>query len=718
MKVIGRSIVAIVLACAAISPGSAEERRGWPAYHGGPDNMHYSSLTQINRENVKNLQVAWVLDTGDRLPHSEMYANPIVIDGMIYVVSPKLNLIAADAATGKERWRFDPFDGRRVLGRYRNRGVTYWSDGKQGRIFFAAGYYLYAVDTKTGKPAASFGKNGRIDLREHLDRDPATQSIGMNTPGVVYKDLLIIGSIVSKVLPAAYGDVRAYDVRTGALRWSFHTIPRPGEFGYDTWPKDAWKHTGGANSWSGLSLDVKRGIVYAPTSSPAFDWYAGDRHGDNLFSDSLLALDANTGKRLWHFQTIHHDTWDRDLPTAPTLVTVTRNGKRVDAVAQPTKSSLIFLFDRVTGEPLFPIEEQPVQTTGAVAGEVLAPTQPFPTKPAPFGRRMFSLDMVTDRTPEARAAVLETLKSMHIGGQFVPPSVEGTILLPGADGGAEWGGAAWDPDTHLLYVNANDIPWILRLKERDRTPGATSGKQIYMTECAGCHGADRKGSPEFPPLIGLDQHYSKSDVVSFIARGSGRMPSFARLKLGLFAVADYALSGKDSVVADSGSSSSAFELDYTLATLNKLQDADGYPGIKPPWGTLSAINLNTGEYAWRIPFGEYPELAAKGMKDTGSENYGGGVVTAGGLLFIGATVYDKKFRAFDKLTGELLWETILPASAHSTPAVYEINGRQFVVVAAGGGKAGAFGERSDAANADDSGASYIAFALPEKRTSK
>jgi quinoprotein glucose dehydrogenase len=690
-------------ACLTMQMAGAGSYRGWPAYQGGPESIHYSSLTQVNRDNVKGLQVAWTLDTRDPVPNSEMYCNPLVIGGVIYVLSPKVNLIAADAATGRELWRFDPSNGRRAIGRHRIRGLTYWSDGAQARIFFAARQYLYAVDTKTGKLALSFGNNGRIDLREHLDRDPATQTISLNTPGVVYKDLLIIGSAVSEMLPAAYGDIRAYDVHTGALRWSFHTIPRPGEFGYETWPKEAWQHTGGANSWGGLSLDVKRGIVYAPTGSATFDWYGGDRIGDNLFANSLLALDAKTGKRLWHFQTVHHDSWDRDLPMAPSLVTVTHNGKRVDAVAQPTKSGHLFLFDRVTGQPLFPIEERKVPQ-GGLAGEQLSPTQPFPVKPAPFTRQAFTEDLITDRTPEAHAAVLAKFKTMHSGEQFVPTSLEGTLMLPGSDGGAEWGGAAWDPETGLLYVNSNDVPWLVRLQERKATSAntSTSGREIYLRECSGCHGADRKGSMEFPSLADIGEHYSRDEVLEFVAQGSGRMPGFRRLGIdGIFAVANYVTSGKDTAVTmGSDSKPAPFELRYPLAALEHLSDPDGYPGIKPPWGTLSAINLNTGEYAWRVPLGEYPALAAKGLKNTGSENYGGAVVTAGGLLFIGATVHDKKFRAFDKRTGELLWETTLPASVHSTPAVYEVNGRQFIVVAAGGGK-----------SESGSGTTYVAFAL-------
>ncbi len=693
----------------------------WPAYHGGPDNLHYSSLAQINRENVAQLQVAWTLDTGDRVPNLEMYCNPLVIGGVIYVLSPKLNLIAADAATGKELWRFDPLNGKGAPGRPRVRGLMYWSDGKQARILFPARSFLYAVDAHSGKAVTAFGQRGRIDLREHLDRDPASQSVGLSTPGVIYKDLLIIGSTVSKMLPAAYGDIRAYDVRTGSLRWTFHTIPRPGELGYETWPKDAWRHTGGANNWSGMALDAGRGIVYVPTSSAAADLYGADRAGDNLFASTLLALDAATGKRLWHFQTAHHDVLDRDLPTAPTLVTVTRNGRRIDAVAQPTKTGLLFVFDRVTGEPLFPIEERKVPQEGALPGESLAPTQPFPLKPEPFARQAFTRDLVTDRTPAARAGVLKKLEAMRYGRPFTPMGLKPTIMLPGTDGGAEWGGAAYDPETGLLYVNANDIPWYITMKERERGSKAASGREIYLRECAACHGADRRGAGEFPSLVGIGEQYGTYEIATLIYYGSGRMPSFGRLGFDVaLAVAKYVTSGQDTAaVAPADSSPSPYDLKYTIAAINQLQDHEGYPGIKPPWGTLSAIDLSTGEYAWRVPLGEYPTLAAQGIKDTGTENYGGAVVTAGGLVFIGATVYDKKFRAFDKHTGKLLWEATLPAAAHATPAVYAVNGRQFVVVAAGGGKAGVFSDAGhESSKKDDSGTTYVAFALPAAQAVK
>ena len=614
------SVLAFATLATVQSADAAEEggRRGWSSYNGGFDNWHYSSLDQINRTNVRDLQVAWELETGDALPHSEMESNPLVIGNVIYLVSPKLNVIAADAATGKPLWRFDPHHGKRVLGGSRNRGLNYWSDGHEGRIFIAAKQYLYALDSQSGLPVQSFGQNGRIDLREHLDRDPATQSISLSSPGVVYKNLLIIGSLVAEDLPAPYGDIRAYDVRTGELRWTFHTIPRPGEFGYRTWPKEAWKHTGSANNWGGMTLDVDRGIAYVPTGSAVFDYYGADRAGDDLFANCLLALDANTGKRLWHYQVVHHDTWDRDLPTAPTLVTVTRDGKQLDAVAQPTKSGYVLLFDRVTGTPLYPIQERKVRSTAGLPGEALSATQPFPLKPAPFARQAFTEDLLTDLTPETHARALADFRRMRHGGQFMPMSIEGTLVLPGLDGGAEWGGAAYDPETGLLYVNANDVPWYVHMRIRPSSlTDSRSGQAIYIRECAGCHGADRKGtSRELPPLVGLGADFSVNEVASFVYLGSGRMPSFARLDWdSLLAVARYVVTGQDDAVsAKSGKSPVRYQVKYGIADLGKFQDKDGYPAIKPPWGTLSAINVNTGEYVWRIPFGEYPELVARGLE--------------------------------------------------------------------------------------------------------
>jgi quinoprotein glucose dehydrogenase len=676
--------------------------RDWTVYGGGRDSIRYSALDQINRANVHKLKVAWTFDTGDAYKDSEMQCNPIVVDGVIYVTSPKLRLFALNAATGKTRWSFDPNEGKPVTGKNRNRGVTYWSEGDDRRILFSARHWLYALDARTGKPVAGFGRRGRVDLREGFGRDPESITITITTPGIIYKDLLITGNISSEDLPAAPGDIRAYDVRTGKLRWSFHTIPHPGEFGYDTWPPDGWKYLGAANNWCGMSLDEKRSLVFAPTGSAAFDFYGSNRAGDNLFANTLLALRADTGERVWHFQAIKHDVWDRDFPTPPSLVTVRRNGRLIDAVAQTTKSGHVFVFDRETGTPLFPIEYRPAPAWN-IEGEVLARTQPFPLRPPPFSRQRFTVDMVTKRTPEAHRAVLERFRRLRNDGPFTPPSLEGSIVFPGFDGGGEWGGQAFDPETGLYYVNSNEMAWVLRLVERSKAEGRTTARTLYSAHCAGCHREDLKGSPpEFPALTDISRRRAEEQVATVIREGAGRMPGFGHIGgPAVKAVTRYLMTGQDSDVEAETARAAGPPLKYTIDGYNKFLDPDGYPAVEPPWGMLTAINLDTGEFAWHIPFGEIPELAAKGMSNTGSENYGGPVVTAGGLLFIGATNYDRKFHAYDKLTGKLLWETALPAGGNATPAVYEAGGRQFVVIGAGGGKSG-----------NPSGGTYVAFSLP------
>jgi quinoprotein glucose dehydrogenase len=682
---------------------SQQPSREWPIYGGGAENIRYSQLSQINRDNVKNLTVAWTFNTGDEFKGSEMQCNPIVVNGVLYATTPKLRVIALDAATGKERWSFDPNTDRKMTTKARNRGVTYWASGSDRRIFFVSRQFLYALDAGTGKPVESFGENGKADLREGLGRDPKTITISATSPGVIYKDLLIIGGLMGETLPSPPGDIRAFDVRTGKIRWSFHTIPHPGEFGYDTWPKDAWLYSGSANNWSGMTVDEKRGLVFAPTGSAAFDFYGGNRRGDNLFANTLLALKADTGERVWHFQAVHHDVWDRDFPAPPNLVTVQRDGRAIDAVSQITKSGHVYVFERDTGKPLFPIEERGVPMDGA-DGEYLSSKQPLPLKPPAFSRQILTEEMLTNRTPEAHKAVLERFRKVRSAGQFVPPSREGTIVFPGYDGGGEWGGAAFDPSSGLLYVNANEMAWVLRLVELRRIEGTPHAKDLYVKNCSSCHRQDLKGTPpEFPSLANISKKYTQQDVLLFIRYGAGRMPGFPQLPgTAMRAIAHYVLTGEDTRLAAAATNKYPIDQKYVTDGYNRFLDPDGYPAIAPPWGTLNAIDLNKGEIAWKIPFGEYPELVQKGVRNTGSENYGGPLVTDGGLLFIGATNFDRKFHVFDKTTGELLWETLLPAAGNATPATYEVDGRQFVVIAAGGGK-----------SSTPSGGSYVAFALPK-----
>jgi quinoprotein glucose dehydrogenase len=692
-------LLTLIQSALTAAPPAENHPIEWTVYSGNPESTHYSPLSQINRDNVKRLHVAWTFDSGDSFPGSENECNPIIVNGVLYATTPTVNVVALEAATGKLMWRFDPNVGLHVVGKMRNRGVTYWSDGEDQRIFVAVRNYLYALNARTGKPVETFGMSGKIDLRDDLGREPKDW-VTMTSPGIVYKDLLILGSSLAEVLPTSPGDIRAYDVRTGKLRWSFHTIPHPGEFGYETWPKDAWKYSGAANDWAGLSLDEKRGLVFAATGSAAADFYGADRVGDNLFANSEIALRADTGERVWHFQTVKHDIWDRDLPSPPTLITVLRSGQPVDAVAQTTKSGFVYLFDRDTGAPLFPIEYKKYPKSD-LEGEVTADTQPLPTVPEPFARQALTADMLTQRTPRAHEQALARFKKMQSGGQFVPGSREGTIIFPGLDGGGEWGGPAFDPETHLLFVNGNQMAWILRLVKPKPRSATESGKSIYLRECAPCHQPTMHGTPpEFPSLMGLSGRYSADDVAALVSQGAGRMPSFARLGGdGVRAVVDYVYSGTDRSVTTAVSSSSP---KFIFDGYNMFLDGDGYPAIQPPWGNLTAINMDTGKFAWQIPLGEYPKLAAKGMTNTGTANYGGPIATAGGLLFIAASSFDKKFRAFDKDTGKLLWETTLPAAGNATPSTYEVNGRQFVVIVAGGGK-------SDGV---PSSASIVAYALP------
>jgi len=684
---------------------AASRNVDWPAYNGNVDGDHYSPLAQINRTNVGQLRIAWQYDTGEK---GDIQTNPLILGRTLYACTPSDKIIALDAATGRRLWTFDSTVDRqdRTIGRASqpSRGLAYWSDGRDARIFAGVMNYLYALDARTGRPIPSFGDHGRIDLRVGLREPYDKQSIALTSPGLVYKDLIIVGGRNPETHPAPPGDIRAFDVRTGALRWTFHTIPHPGEFGYNTWPPDAWKTAGAANNWAGMSLDAARGIVYVPTGSAVFDFYGGDRIGNDLFADTLLALDAETGRRLWYFQDVHHDIWDRDLPAPPALFSVTRDGRSIPAIAQTTKQGVVYVFNRFTGAPLFPIEERPYPPSD-VPGEHASPTQPMPLAPAPFERQRLTADMLTTRTPAAHQWALNTFRTFRSDGQFVPFTVgKQTVIFPGFDGGAEWGGPAVDPRTGVLYVNANVMAWTGGLEPT--VPNAGPGAAVYQSQCAICHGATRAGSPPtFPSLVGVTDRLSRADITDRITHGKGRMPAFPNLAGSqLTALLDYLATAPSSPLSRGPGANmrGGPGVGYSFTGYRKFLDPDGYPAISPPWGTLSAIDLNTGKYLWRIPLGNYPALAAQGLTNTGSENYGGPIVTAGGLVFIGATVYDRKFRAFDSSTGKLLWETTLPFAGIATPATYSIDGKQYVVIAASGGRD----------PHGPVGGSYIAFALP------
>lgn len=680
-----------VLALLIVAPlhvARAQHNVDWPVYGGSDDHTHYTTLGQISPANVKQLMVAWTYATHDEFTGSEMQTNPIVVDGVLYGTSPKLRVFALDAASGKELWSFDPQNGAPPTSRIRHRGVVV----TDGRVLFNYRNRLYALDRRTGRPIRSFGDSGWVDLRAGLGRPVQGLSVTASSPGVVFGGLLIMGSTVPEALPSAPGDIRAYDVESGRLQWSFHTIPHPGEPGYETWPPDAWKIAGGANAWSGVTLDAKRAMVFVATGSASYDFYGGNRVGDDLYANSVIALDARTGKRVWHYQVLRHDLWDRDLPAAPVLVTVTHGGKAIDAVAQITKTGHVFVLDRATGAPLFPVEEHAMPAT-TLPGDRASPTQHFPVFPPPFTRQQLTRAELTTRTPAAHAAALKLFEQYGTKDPFDPPNEKGTIIFPGVDGGGEWGGPAFDPATGLLYVNANEMAWLLKLVPR-------SDRSLYAANCASCHGDNRAGSAMAPSLLGIAERRTPQQVAQIIREGTGRMPAFGSA-LEARAVTDlvsFLVTGHDSSAA---AGPDPFGVPYRNAYFDIFVDPEGYPAIKPPWGTLNAIDLNVGRIAWSVPLGEYPKLAARGVRNTGTDNYGGAIVTENGLLFIAATTYDNRIRAFDKRTGRLLWSAALPAAGNATPSTYMVNGVQYLVIACGGGKNGA-----------KSGGTYVAFALP------
>ncbi len=592
--------------------------REWRHYGGSAGASRYSEADQITPSNVAGLRPAWVHHTGDAMdrPQTTMECTPIVVDGVMYITTARVKVQALEAATGKLLWTFDPMEGsssRRNPGV--NRGVCYWQseDGAEKRIFSTVQNRLLSVDAVTGLPDRSFGSDGAVDLNEELDSEVPGVSVKCTSPVVAYGDLIVVGGGGGEgPYPQAPGHIRAYDTLSGKRRWIFHTTPRPGEYGYETWPPNAYKHVGGTNNWSGMSLDMERGIVYAGIGSPAFDFYGGDRIGANLFGNCVLALRAESGERVWHFQTVHHDVWDYDLPAQPALIQMPRGrgaGEMIDAVVQPTKQGFLFFLDRDTGKPIWPVEERPIPMSD-VGGEQLWPTQPFPVKPPPVSRQGFPEQAITDISPEARQAVTEAWQATDAGDLFTPPSTRGTLVHPGFRGGCLWGGCCYSPGMNRVFVSSDETTNRIELKV---APNET--------------------------------------------------------------------------------------FDYALPDRSEFLDPDGYPAIKPPWGYVTAIDLETGEFAWRVVNGEFPELTERGIPKTGSPSHGGSIATAGGLVFMAGT-FDRKFRAFDQRYGDVLWEAELTAGGFATPCSYEANGRQFVVIAAGGGK-------GDSPSGDE----FVAFAL-------
>jgi quinoprotein glucose dehydrogenase len=687
----------------------------WSIYGGSKKNNRFAPLYQITKENVKQLSKVWEFQSGDADRNTQIQTNPILVNGTLYSVSPKLKLIALEPTSGKSKWIFDPFNlehekERGYFSMNVCRGVTYFDDGNNGRILYGAGSFLYAVDAQTGKLIDAFGQNGKIDLHENLGRPADDLYVALTTPGIIYKNLIIIGTRVDEGSRAAPGYIRAYNAFTGSIEWVFHTIPQPGEEGYSSWENpNAWQFIGGANAWSGFSLDEERGLLFAPLGSASFDFYGGNRKGDNLYANSLVALDAATGKRVWHYQTVHHDVWDRDLPTAPVLAELNQNGKRIPAVIQPTKSGFIFVFHRETGVPIFKIEEKEVPQNSPLFGEQLSKTQPIPVLPKPFVRQSFDSNhinpLIPKKSQDSIQTVLDSIDSYHM---FAPPSPQGTLIFPGYDGGAEWGGPAFNPNNNILFLNANEMPWILTMVPKAHVSNGKetlrlTGERLYSSHCMVCHGKNKEGSDHSPSLLFINKNLTKDSLLSLLDSGRRMMPAFNYLTLEeKEAITSYILSLENENEPFKGteiSTPSPLDLPFVSTGYNKFKSPEGYPAIAPPWGTLNAIDMNTGELKWKVPLGEIEAFSKKGIL-TGSENYGGPIVTPTGILFIAATP-DGKIRAFDQENGTLLWEDQLPFPGYATPILYEIKGKPYLVIACGGGKLGS-----------PSGDRYVAYSLP------
>ncbi len=668
----------------------------WPSYNGGDDRNHFSNQNQINTENVKMLKEVWRYSSGGADlsgNKTQIQCNPIIIEGILYGVSADQQAFALEAKTGKEIWKtnlkIETFN-------MTSRGLSYWTNGQESRIYFGYGAYLYCLNAKNGKPVKTFGDKGKIYLVDGVRRPGSDEYFALNTPVAIFKNLLIVGGRLAESSSAMLGDIRAFDAISGKLVWTFHTIPRPGEFGYDTWEKDNYKNLGGANNWMGMAIDTEREIIFAPTGSAAFDFYGGNRKGDNLFANTLLALDANTGKRIWHFQTVHHDIWDRDIPAPPNLFSIHKNGEKLDVVSVLSKQGFVFVFERETGKPVFPIEERPFPTS-LIPGEQASETQPIPLVPKPFTRQTFT-EADISYLAENREEIRDTLRNMHSGQPFIPLGFKKTIFYPGTDGGPQWGGAAVDKEG-VMYIPAKQNPVYSSLRPITKERGKDVGKSLYNQHCQTCHGLNAEGNEDgsFPGIVNISERMKKEKYVQILQKGRGRMPSFAHIsEADKISIYKY-LNGQSEELRENTQESS---VEYVATGYNRWYDNQGYPVSNPPWGTLTAINMNSGEHLWQVPLGEYPELTERGVPLTGTDNYGGPAVTAGNLLFIAATK-DEMFRAFDKRTGELLWQAKLPAAGYASPSVYAVKGKQYVVIACGGGKL-----------RTKSGDFYVAFALP------
>lgn len=701
----------------------ADRNRTWSVYKADNEGTSYSVLDQVNLDNVNQLQVAWThrfsdAPQGSRGGSSE--SNPIIIDGVMYTMSARHRVYALNATTGEQIWSFDPFNGG--AGGGVGRGVTYYEDGADKRIIFTGGDQLFSLNAANGQLKSSFGNGGKVSMNIGMRGEPDKISVIPTTPGTIYQDLYIIGNEVSELYGAEPGHIRAYRVKTGELVWTFHTVPQPGEVGYDSWPKDAWKYVGGANSWGGITLDEKRGMVFLATGSPTYDYYGKDRVGNNLFGNSVVALDARTGKYKWHFQTVHHDLWDYDLPAAPNLITVIHNGKKIDAVAQTSKLGYIYTFNRETGEPLWPIEERAVPASD-IPGEVTAPTQPFPTKPKPYARQIITEADIANYSIASHDTLMKRFKSFRYEGPFTPPAIKGTFMMPGSRGGSSWGGGTVDPTKGIIYVKSNDSPEIATMKKvvQNETVNLSvyaQGKALYNTYCVACHMSDKNGDESGnPSLLAIETRLNKTDALNKIKRGGGKMPSFASVIAGQEEAIISFLFDKEppaprpereqSFLKEIEANNAANKIAdikeddkyLNLTAYGQFTDKERRQGIKPPFGQLHAINLNTGEFEWTVTLGNTPDSQMPGAPETGASGSAGPLATKGGLLFIGST-RDRKFRAFDQKTGKVVWEYTLPGIANANPSTYWSNGKQYIAISVGG-------------DADNPAGYIMSFALPK-----
>lgn len=684
----------LLILATACSRDKHADSSAWPTFGHDVSNNKFSMLSNIDTVNVSQLKEIWRFE--DAIEGGGVYFNPVMMDNRVIGLMPSDKLVALDAVTGKLLWEFHP-DSSAIPNW--SRGVTY-HPGNPDRIFLVSGGTLYAINAENGKVISDFGINGRVDFYEGLevaDSMRASVPVSTNAPGVVYNDLFIVGCKVPDELPSTPGDIRAFNINTGKLEWTFHVIPKPGEFGADTWSADARQHNGGANCWAGMALDEKRGIVFIPTASPSFDFYGADRPGQNLFANCLLALNAKTGERIWHYQTTHHDLWDRDNGSPPNLVTVKRNGKDIDAVALVTKMGYLFMFDRETGESLFTVNEVPVDTVSSMPGEKPWPTQPLPVNP-PFARQGYREELFGKSSEWIKN---EITQNKYKTGIYEPPSMEGSLILPTAHGGANWGGAMVNPESNRLFVNATDIPWILKLTDLNKIRAANqlNPEILFRTYCSNCHGTNKKGNGVGPDLTGRVKKYKDAQIASILQKGAPPMPSFKFLsKQQIAAIVAYV---KDTVAQQSFETAGIPENNepYGFNGYNFYLDPDGHPAVEPPFGTMTSIDLNTGNIIWQVPLGEDPQFKKMGIPNSGMFNRGGGIATAGGLIFIGATG-DHMFRAFDQTTGKVLWEHQLPGMASSIPSTYAVGNKQYVVVSVNGEQANNFK------------GGYIAFAIP------